>query len=211
MNFVLLCYFNFITFIFLQDGIPSHQNEVGAGGVGQKMSSPLRGSWTSGALVSSSKTSNDISYLERYIARSKMVPAKDAMIQLPNYDRTDSQGSYFEMYKNKMKKLKAAGLQADAAIINSMSPGVGGRQFSSNSQSLTYKKGSLMRAHHLPVEMLGGAGAGTRSLSPVPNGHLSPLSPGADTNRLSNSWSGGDKNDMIDFPMPVSGNYAMFS
>ena len=48
--------------------------------------------------------------------------------------------SYFEVYKHKMRKLKAAGLQADAQMINSINPNMAFRNSLNNDIDQKYLK-----------------------------------------------------------------------
>ena len=84
--------------------------------------------------------------------------------------------SYFESYKNKMKKLKQAGLQADSNMINSIHPNLGLRNtLPSNMRDvkqfeIAYKKGYINGINNLNVSS---SGASNDFL-------LSPTSPTSD-------------------------------
>ena len=68
-------------------------------------------SWASG---------RNASYLEKYHVKAKLgtMPAKQETADLV---KGDSNGSYFLMYKQRMRKLKQAGLQADHNFVNNLS------------------------------------------------------------------------------------------
>lgn len=148
------------------------------------MHTPIQGSWTSGSI---SGTSDHASYLNS----SKTKGTKDGLVYPFQYQRSESDGSYFEMYKKKMKKMKAAGLHADTSMLNSIS-GPSELQARLQNSHLPNKKGAV-RPTHFVGDLLATSGAGIKSLSPVANGHLSVLSPADDRGRLSYSWSGTEK------------------
>ena len=148
-----------ISFIFFQNGNASRN--------GEPTSTVFCDTWTSGGMISGKQT--DASYLEKFMARSKVITDQE---HIPSYTRSASNGSYFEVYKNKMKKLKAAGLLADANMINSINsinPNMAVHNTSRKQYDVAYKKGSLLSA---------GPSASPRDgyISP-PAEHVSSVSP----------------------------------
>ena len=126
------------------------------------------------------------SYLEQYVTRVKgggtSIDLKQELI------RSGTQGSYFEKYKEKMKKLKKAGLQADQNIFGNSITQHGSTSPSTNYSSI-YMKGAVARKGSLDRETPLHLKA-SQSLSPV-GSVTSPL-PIYDDKRLSYSWSGAE-------------------
>ena len=82
----------------------------------------------------------------------------------------DADPSYFEVYKNKMKKLKAAGLQADAQMINSINPSMGFRNSLSDADQKYMK---LMASNKKAVAQPKGERSGSKDiLLPLPPEHM---------------------------------------
>ena len=70
-----------------------------------------RNSWAPG---------QNVSYTERYQIKGKLGTMPLKQQENLEFVKSDSVGSYFHMYKQRMRKLKQAGLQADNTMINTL-------------------------------------------------------------------------------------------
>ncbi|XP_065055489.1 TOG array regulator of axonemal microtubules protein 1-like isoform X1 [Rhopilema esculentum] len=126
-----------------------------------------RNSWAPG---------QNVSYTERYQIKGKLGTMPLKQQENLEFVKSDSVGSYFHMYKQRMRKLKQAGLQADNTMIN------------------TLNRGNPLSPSDPQNPLVPKSAIGRDTIRTPVSGSRSPVAPHEDK-PLSASWSGSEYNE----------------